>query len=255
MQKNSLFKEKILQFIDFKGINKAKFYRDTGITRSTLDKKTGLSEENIAKFFATYPEVSPKWLLTGNGPMVLEADAVNGDEENNYALAPIIELAPEASANCLVADVKASAGFGSLMQSKSALENLPAISILNAPYGLNVAFQIEGDSMHNTIRHLDYVAANYVTDLNDLRDGYVYIVIDAQDGPVCKRLYREGDYYQLVSDNPKYPPYKRKPSEILHFFKAFYHSSTDFRNYYDDLRISFNELKARVSALERAARS
>lgn len=74
MQNNSLFKEKILQFIDFKGINKAKFYRETGITRSTLDKKTGLSEENITKFFATYPEVSTDWLLKNEEPMLKRTD-------------------------------------------------------------------------------------------------------------------------------------------------------------------------------------
>lgn len=70
MQEKSLIKQNILQFIDFKGITKYKFYQETGITRGVLDQNNGMSEENTAKFLACYPEINAEWLLTGNGSML-----------------------------------------------------------------------------------------------------------------------------------------------------------------------------------------
>ncbi|MDR1846740.1 MAG: hypothetical protein LBR17_01300 [Bacteroidales bacterium] len=69
-QKKSLIKQKILQFIDIIGITKYKFYKQTGITRGVLDQKTGLSEENIAKFLACYKDINPDWLILGKGEML-----------------------------------------------------------------------------------------------------------------------------------------------------------------------------------------
>lgn len=70
MQEKSLIKKNILQFIDYKGITKYKFYQETGITRGILDQNNGMSEENTTRFLAFYPEVSPEWLLTGKGEML-----------------------------------------------------------------------------------------------------------------------------------------------------------------------------------------
>jgi hypothetical protein len=70
MQYFSLFKKNILQYLDFKNIKKSEFYRKTGITRGVLDHNTGLTEDNVVKFVATYPEISLDWLLTGKGEMI-----------------------------------------------------------------------------------------------------------------------------------------------------------------------------------------
>lgn len=164
---------------------------------------------------------------------------------------PIIEINPEAKTNTLIADVKASAGFGSILDNPEKLESLPSISLLNAPYGLNVAFQITGDSMHPTIRHLDYVAGNKVEDFNDIRDGYVYIVIDKDDGALCKRLYHQGNDIQIVSDNPSYSPYSRTRNDLLGVFRAFCRLSFDFRTYHNDLRNDIQQLRQDVEWLKR----
>lgn len=70
MQHFSPIKKRILYYIEYQGISKYKFYQDTGITRGVLDKDTGISEDNIAKFIAYYNNVNPTWLLTGEGEML-----------------------------------------------------------------------------------------------------------------------------------------------------------------------------------------
>ena len=76
MQEKSPIKKNILQYIEYKGISKYKFYQETGITRGgVLDQNNGMSEENTARFIAQYPEVSTDWLLTGKGTMLREQSA------------------------------------------------------------------------------------------------------------------------------------------------------------------------------------
>lgn len=67
MQQISPIKQRILNYIDLKGISKYKFYQSTGITRGVLDKESGISEENIAKFIAYDNNVNLEWLLLGKG--------------------------------------------------------------------------------------------------------------------------------------------------------------------------------------------
>ena len=105
--------------------------------------------------------------------------------------------------------------------------------------------------MHPTIRHLDYVAANQVHEVNQLRDGHTYILVDKDDGVLCKGLYREGEDFKIVSDNPSYPPYKRSKYDIIAFFKCFMRLSTDFRIYHDDVRNAIQELRLKVENLEK----
>ena len=76
-RKISPIKLRILQFIDYKGISKYEFYKNTSISRGTLDNSSGLTEENIAKFLAYYKEINPTWLLTGEGPMLRQETVPN----------------------------------------------------------------------------------------------------------------------------------------------------------------------------------
>ena len=88
MQKEKHFfspiKQRILQFIDQLPISKREFYAKTGISRGTLESKTGITEETITKFFAAYPEVNIDWLIRGEGEMLraLPPERLEGlDEE------------------------------------------------------------------------------------------------------------------------------------------------------------------------------
>ncbi|MEI2759010.1 MAG: XRE family transcriptional regulator [Bacteroidia bacterium] len=162
----------------------------------------------------------------------------------------IIELNPSAKANCFISDQKASAGFGRLIENPKLIEQLPAITLPNAPHGLNIAFQITGDSMHPTVRHLDYVSGNQINDVKDIRNGYTYVLVDKDDGIIYKRIYKERAGIRIVSDNPDYPPYMRETDSILAYFKAFCRLSFDFRPYYDDIRKDLHQLQKDVDWLK-----
>ena len=52
------------------GISKRDFYTKIGVSRGTLESKTGITEDVLTKFFATYPEVSVEWIMLGFGEML-----------------------------------------------------------------------------------------------------------------------------------------------------------------------------------------
>ncbi|MRN01697.1 hypothetical protein D1Z97_11115 [Riemerella anatipestifer] len=66
-------KERIIQYIDFKGIKIKDFYEKTGIKRGFLDSdklKSSVSDVFLAIIFATFNDVNPIWLITGEGEML-----------------------------------------------------------------------------------------------------------------------------------------------------------------------------------------
>lgn len=66
-------KERILQYLEIKGIKKAFFFKETGIRRGFLDKdklKQAVSDEHFTKIIAKYSDISIEWLITGGGEML-----------------------------------------------------------------------------------------------------------------------------------------------------------------------------------------
>lgn len=70
MRENSILKERILQYLENKGISKYEFYQKTGVSNGILSQKNGINEENILRFLNYFDDISPDWLLTGKGEML-----------------------------------------------------------------------------------------------------------------------------------------------------------------------------------------
>lgn len=90
-QNISPIKQRILQFIDYANISKREFYRITEISRGTLESKTSITEDIMARFIAIYPQVNPIWLLIGEGPMLRRAEStepVHGQASDHSAERP-----------------------------------------------------------------------------------------------------------------------------------------------------------------------
>ncbi len=248
MQNNSLFKEKILQFIDYKGFNKATFYKETGITRSTLDKKTGLSEENITKFFATYPEVNPTWLLTGKGEMLLK--------EQKKPTSEIILATPDTDnqISIPVVNIKAAANYITGYQSQEYVEELEAILLPKSMIGeqQHYAFQAIGDSMHPTIYTDDYILARLLnpSEWQETKENYIHVIVSNSRGVVIKRIknrLKEKGFIRCKSDNRHHPPFNVDHDDILQIFEVKCKLSFNLPDQNFDI---YNELSAMQEKIE-----
>ena len=261
-KKHTGFFSRVLEIINYKGISSVNDFAINYLNYSAPQKINRLKNEgtspsfNIIKDIVNkFEDINPEWLITGKGPMLRHNQEIlykkppflNTDE------CSIVEIIPKAGKpNTLIADIKTSTSFGNIMHDHKALEQLPSILLPNAPFGLNIAFQILGDSMRPGIRHLDFVAANQLNAIEDIRDGHTYVIIDKNDGVICKRIYKleQEESIQIKSDNPNYPPYTRSFDYILGVFKCFMRLSTDFRTYSDDICNTVQELRTDIRQIK-----
>lgn len=69
--------ERIMRFIDYKGISKLKFYNQVGLSNGFLDKVKDIGASKVQKILSTYPEINPIWFITGVGTMLKKDILVN----------------------------------------------------------------------------------------------------------------------------------------------------------------------------------
>lgn len=222
-------KERILQFLEFKGISKNKFYIETGISNGVLDKKSGLSMDTIEKFYSKYPEINPEWLLTGKEEMIKRN--VNKLQHNNSVTKSVTfseETKSKEYATVLneptdhygvgipLIPIEAMAGFGSgstqVMDYDTKKYLVPEFTELKVDFMI----RIKGDSMYPKYNSGDLVACKKLI-LNDVffQWNKVY-VLDTEQGALIKRLKKskKDDCVTLISDNPSYDPFDLHLSKI-----------------------------------------
>ena len=92
-QKRLIVKKNITKVIELKGISKYEFYKNTGITRGILDQDNGISEENITRFLAYFPDIDANWLITGEGEMYRKNSEISNEkiDENTSRLIDILQ--------------------------------------------------------------------------------------------------------------------------------------------------------------------
>ena len=59
--------QRILDYINFKGISKREFYKKTGLSNGYLDKTENLGTNMLAKILAAYPDLNLYYIVAGVG--------------------------------------------------------------------------------------------------------------------------------------------------------------------------------------------
>ena len=223
-QKISPIKQRILQFATTLGISKRDFYAKIGVSRGTLESKTGITEEVIAKFFATYPEVNIEWLMLGSGEM-LKTNC--GSRLNSIGQVPVIDLKDSEITDIKQAPVipnvitrpriplDAAAGGLSLALSSVAeweCEQLPLIPTL-PKYDFTIIAR--GDSMEPAIESGDELACRFINDSAFIQWGRTH-VLDTAQGIVVKCIFEKNDNILCRSYNANYPDFLISKDEIYH---------------------------------------
>lgn len=209
----SLFKKRILKYIESEGITKSEFYRNTGITRSVLDKESGLSEDNVSKFFAFYKDVNMDWLILGRGEM--KKNQTVAEPITSYKLKTDIVYDEQITP---LYDLEAVAGLRQLLNNGSH-NILDTIKIPNLPK-CDGGVPITGDSMYPLLKSGDIVLYRKVS-AESIFWGQMYIlsfrVDEWEEYTTVKYIQKseKGDkYIKLVSQNQHHQPVDILRSQI-----------------------------------------
>ena len=69
--------DRLMQYIDYKGISKRAFEVDNDLSNGylwkQLSRNADLGEGVLIKILENCPDLSPEWLLTGKGEMIISA--------------------------------------------------------------------------------------------------------------------------------------------------------------------------------------
>ena len=66
-------KERIKQYLELKGISKYQFYKEMGFANGFLDKDGSIGSDKCEKIIYHYKDLNIEWLITGNGPMIIDS--------------------------------------------------------------------------------------------------------------------------------------------------------------------------------------
>lgn len=258
-EKSGLSQSEILDIIGLKGSTKWSDY-ERGKAKPPLDIILKISD---------YFQIDVKTLVLGNiSDVHLNEKSLNEKNSKNVHLNvhPSVHLKAQnvvneekepyntpLAGNVYDLDTKAAAGVPALVQNTDMLHKQPTLLIPHLGPGIHIRMKISGDSMHATIKDGDYVIATYQPEpLKTLREGHIYLMIDKDDGVVCKRVYNSAkNTLELESDNDIYKPYHRKLTDILSLFKVVEVHTTDLRNYYSDTRREINKIWQEIAKLKR----
>ena len=202
----SVLKQRILDYLEYKGVSKKECYEKTGISDGVLSQKTGLGEDSLMRFLSCYNDVSPLWFLEGSGSMVRtpQEDISNAMSDFKTVSVPLIPI-------------EAVAGFP--------LEDTTGINYNDCEQysipefkrcGIEYVIRATGNSMYPTFSSGDILACKKIRDILFFQWGKIY-VIDSSQGALVKRVF-EGenpDLILLVSDNKEeYPPFSVPRADI-----------------------------------------
>lgn len=83
-------KDRVIQFIDYKGISKNSFEKSIGASKSYLNNTKSISAEVVSNIVRVYSDISVDWLLTGEGEMLKTGNEVDRIEPEHVIYVPLV---------------------------------------------------------------------------------------------------------------------------------------------------------------------
>lgn len=72
-------RDRIIQFVDYKWISFNFFKKNIGASKSYISNTKNISAKVVSNILRIYPELSPEWVLTGEGSMLKKENAVKSN--------------------------------------------------------------------------------------------------------------------------------------------------------------------------------
>ena len=156
--------DRIKLYIDTKGISIAAFEKSVGMSNASFSKSLknngAIGTDKLENILSIYSDISPEWLLTGQGDMLKEEPSLS------------VSMNPQEGTPYY--DVDFLGGFD-LQENSQAM--VPALNIVaNICPRAEMWCNITGHSMEPTISHGDIIALHKCS-VEDIQYGEVYAVV------------------------------------------------------------------------------
>lgn len=165
-------KERINQFIDYKGIKINSFETSIGVSKSYWNNTQKVSAEVVGEILRVYSELSAEWVMTGQGDML---------KQEPVHIYPAKYTEKKQEGNIKLYDLEASANLHTLFLRRD--ENiLGEINVPNVPV-CDGAVYVKGDSMYPLLKSGDIIAYKIIKpEVQNIFFGEMYLLSIDMDG-------------------------------------------------------------------------
>lgn len=209
-------KEKILKYLNYKGISKNKFYVKTGFSVGFLDSGSSLGVDKLRIIIDNYHDLNPGWFfndavsmlkdekIKDNKAIVPEREDINGSNLSIYKLKT--DYFGVERQQIPLYEVEASAGLALLFSNQTTQIPIDHIEIPNAPK-CDGAMYIRGDSMYPILKAGDIACYKIINNLDNviLGEKYILDISNEDDDYLTVKFVKKSDkgvdYFSLVSEN------------------------------------------------------
>lgn len=267
---------RVIQYIDNKGINNSLFEKKCGLSNgylgTQLRRNADLGEGVLNKILDNCLDVSPEWLLTGRGEMLKSEGATEVIKtprveviapikvEGRSLMPKVIVLKDEdvEEERIPLVPVMAQAGYLQGYDDPQYIKELPMYNLPGMRNGTFRIFQVEGLSMYPTLQSGSYVVGQFVEDWEHISDNRIYVVVSTE-GVIVKRVLNRIEKYGSLyckSDNRVFPHINVRLKDVKEIWECKMHLSFDFLDPVPeyqkiaDLEADVQFLKQRVEQLE-----
>lgn len=208
-------KERIIQFIKYKGISKNAFENACSMSKRYISNLKGTPGARIIKnIHDAFPELNTSWLITGTGEMLSEStetqEAVLLDENR----APILPTLVAGRPNVDILEFV-----------HNNVENLELSRIIVLDTPIDLWHMIRDDALSPTLKIGDKIALlAYDRGKENPIPGKIYAVDTTSNGLVIRKLIPEENvgYIAKSLNEEKYPDFVIKEDEIIRIFRIVY---------------------------------
>lgn len=249
----SKIKDRIIQYIEYKGIGKREFCRSISVSPTFLANDSEISSDKVFNIFSEHPDISLEWLISGEGAMLRSKSPTNVTFQNSDVKGDksgyqpqVYNVSPDAP-KLMVADkvfslrtdrmvgrqripiydMEAVAGLVPLFAgsySQQVVEVIETSLIPKCDGGLRIV----GDSMYPLLKSGDVVFYKQIHDVvNNVIWGEMYLIsfdIEGEEYVAVKYIKKSPnpDHIMLVSYNEHHSPLEIHIGRIraLAFIKA-----------------------------------
>lgn len=203
-------KDMLNRLIDhFSNGNKSHFANIIGVKPQTINTWIARDSMNKELVFAKCDGVSPSWLMSGEGDMLIQ-DSEKAEE-------PSVDSSPQ----CQVPLIPIAAQGGSLGEFASRLHEYDCEKVISPIKGVDMAICVSGDSMAPEYPSGCQILVKKINERAFIDWGRVY-VLDTVNGAVIKKVLPSDspDKVLCVSINPDYPPFEVSFEHIHAFYRV-----------------------------------
>lgn len=209
-------KQRVKEFIQYKGISVRSFERNCGLSNGYINSiEQTIMPNKLKSISLQYPELNTAWLLTGEGNML--------KEEKTPVQEAVLLKNPMVISVPLVSQY-AYAGYLSGFADEEYIDTLPVVPFFgdHTPHGEYMAFEVRGDSMDNgTVESLiegDILICRKVSqDLWQYKlhiRKWNFVIVHRTDGIIVKRIVDHDVDKGLITVHSLNPEYEDKVIEL-----------------------------------------